>query len=333
MNDPSYYLPVVFILLMGFSMLVYAALDGYDLGVGLLMPFASIEDRDIMIASIGPFWDANETWLVLGVGILLVAFPKAHGIILSGLYLPVAVMLTGLILRGVAFDFRAKAQVSHKNLWDRLFIIGSYLAALSQGYMLGRYIVGLEDTPLAIIFACVSALCITAAYTLIGACWLIMKTSTQLQIFAIGWARKALPLTAIGLISVSVINPFVSDRIFDKWLQWPATVLLVPLPALCAYLLYRLHVTLQKLPTHDDSGCWQPFVTTLGVFTLSFIGLAYSFYPYVVPDQLTVWEAASATESLSVIFKGVVVVVPAILAYTIFSYRVFRGKAQRLTYH
>jgi cytochrome d ubiquinol oxidase subunit II len=148
--DFDTFLPVLFWLLMGVSMLAYVALDGYDLGVGMLLPLARRdEDRDLMVASIGPFWDANETWLVLGVGLLLIAFPKAHGVILGALYLPVAVMLLGLILRGVAFDFRVKAQAKHKPLWNLAFFAGSLLASLSQGWMLGRYVMGLADTPAA----------------------------------------------------------------------------------------------------------------------------------------------------------------------------------------
>ncbi len=333
MHNPDYYLPVLFVLLMGLSMLIYAVLDGYDLGVGMLMPFAAATERDTMIASIGPFWDANETWLVLGVGLLLVAFPKAHGIVLGGLYLPVAMMLLGLILRGVAFDFRAKARVERKALWDTLFSAGSFIAAITQGYMLGRYITGFDNGPTAVAFACVSALCMTAAYILIGANWLIMKTSTSLQLKAVRWARYALPLTCLGLLSVSVINPLVSDRIMTKWFTWPTVLYLAPLPIACCTLLYALHRQLASLPKAQDRHSWVPFALSMSIFTLAFFGLAFSFYPYVVPDRLTIWEAASATESLALIGLGVVVVVPAILAYTLFSYWVFRGKSNKLTYY
>lgn len=332
-NDPNSWLALVFAGLMGLAILIYAVLDGYDLGVGLLLRRAEPDQRDVMIASIGPFWDANETWLVLGVGLLLVAFPSAHGIILSSLYIPVAIMLIGLILRGVAFDFRAKVAVAHKLRWDYAFHIGSLLATLSQGYMLGRYITGFDDSIGAIIFAVVSAIGVTAAYALIGACWLIMKTEGDLQLRAIVWARVSLLLTSIGLIAVSVVNPLVNGRIYEKWLSWPEILYLAPLPVLTFTLLLLTHKTLQRLPATNDRWCWLPFISVALVFVLSFIGLAYSFYPYVVPDQITLWQAASAPESLKFILIGTVIVMPAIMFYTIFAYRIFWGKATALKYY
>ena len=176
MSSAGQWLPVVFLGLMGLAMLIYVLLDGYDLGVGLLLHRASDEHKDTMIASIGPFWDANETWLVLGVGILLIAFPKAHGMVLTALYLPVALMLVGLILRGVAFDFRVKARADHKPLWNRAFFAGSGLAALSQGWMLGRYITGFAEGVEFTLFAAAISLLLPAAYVLLGAAWLILKT-------------------------------------------------------------------------------------------------------------------------------------------------------------
>jgi cytochrome d ubiquinol oxidase subunit II len=185
------WLPLAFAGLMGLAMLIYAVLDGYDLGVGMLMKAATDEEKDVMIASIGPFWDANETWLVLGVGLLLVAFPLAHGIILSNLYLPVALMLIGLIMRGVAFDFRAKAKAGHKHAWNNAFFGGSLLTALAQGYMLGSYILGFEKSYNAFGFSMLVGICVAAGYCLIGSSWLIMKTEHELQRKAVHWARLA----------------------------------------------------------------------------------------------------------------------------------------------
>jgi cytochrome d ubiquinol oxidase subunit II len=181
-------LPIIFMGVMGLAMLTYVVLDGYDLGVGLLMPRASDEHKDMMIATIGPFWDANETWLVLGVGILLIAFPKAHGMVLTAMYLPVACMLIGLILRGVAFDFRVKAHDDHKPMWNRAFFIGSGIAAASQGWMLGHYVTGLSHGWQYQLFAAAIALALPAAYVLLGACWLILKTENELQRLAVHWA-------------------------------------------------------------------------------------------------------------------------------------------------
>jgi cytochrome bd ubiquinol oxidase subunit II len=182
-------LPIIFMALMGISMLVYVVSDGYDLGVGMLMHRATDAEKDVMIASIGPFWDANETWLVLGVGILLVAFPKAHGVVLGELYLPVALMLIGLTLRGVAFDFRVKAKDAHKQTWDRLFFAGSLLASVSQGWMLGRYVSGFGSGWNYPLFAAAIAIALPMAYVSMGAAWLIMKTEGELQARAIGWAH------------------------------------------------------------------------------------------------------------------------------------------------
>ena len=205
-------LPVIFMALMGLSMLVYVISDGYDLGVGMLMHRATPAERDVMIASIGPFWDANETWLVLGVGILLVAFPRAHGLVLGELYLPVALMLVGLTLRGVAFDFRVKAKDTHKQSWDRLFFAGSTLASMSQGWMLDRYVSGFGTGWNCPLFAAAIALALPMAYALMGAAWLIMKIEGALQEGAIGWARTAWAPMVGGLVLISMPRPGSAKR-------------------------------------------------------------------------------------------------------------------------
>ena len=325
-------LPVIFLGLMGIAMLLYAILDGYDLGIGILMVGESETNRDRMIASIGPFWDANETWLVLGVGVLLVAFPVAHGDILTALYLPVSVMLAGLILRGVSFDFRAKVGAKHKNLWDRLFSVGSLMATLSQGYMLGKYIVGFKAGFYPEVFSWVSALCVSFAYTLIGACWLVLKTTDDLQLRAIKWARIGLIVTAVGLLLVSITNPLASEAIYNRWLALPQMLYLAPLPLGTLALIWFMHRHLKKMPYDQDRYCWVPFVLCIGIYVLAFAGLAYSFYPYIIPQQLTVWEAAAAPESLRVVLLGCVVVLPAIFLYTALSYWIFRGKSTALSY-
>ncbi len=326
-------LPVIFAGLMGLSILLYVILDGYDLGVGILMSRASSHEKDMMIASIGPFWDANETWLVLGIGLLLVAFPIAHGIILSTLYLPVALLLVGLILRGVAFDFRAKAQESHKANWDWAFFGGSLLAALAQGYMLGLYIVGFERSLLNVVFGFLCAICLAAGYAFIGACWLIMKTEDDLQVAAARWARICLWLTAVGLAAVSLATPLVSARMFEKWFSLPNLFLLLPIPIITGLLILGLDRLLARMPLPGDDYYWLPFVGAMGVFTLGFLGLAYSFYPFVILDKMTIWQAASAPESLTFILVGALIVLPFILGYTFYAYRVFWGKVRELTYY
>ena len=326
-------LPVIFAGLMGLSILLYVILDGYDLGVGMLMSQAEPDEQDKMIASIGPFWDANETWLVMGIGLLLVAFPIAHGVILTALYLPVAAMLGGLILRGVAFDFRAKVRAERKHLWNYAFIAGSLLAAFAQGFMLGVYIVGFEWSFANATFGILVGICLAAGYIFIGACWLIMKTEGELQRKAIRWARISVWLTAVGLALVSLATPLVSTRVFMKWFTLPDMFLLAPIPIAAAALLIWLELLLRRMPLPGDRYDWLPFLGAMGIFVLGFAGLAYSFYPYVVMDRLTIWQAASAPASLSFIFVGVVIVLPCILAYTAYSYRVFWGKVRELSYY
>lgn len=325
-------LPLIFAGLMGLSILIYVVLDGFDLGVGLLFPFADKAEKDRMVASIGPFWDANETWLVLAIGILLVAFPVAHGAILTQLYLPVAVMLIGLILRGVAFEFRAKAPDAHKTTWDWMFFTGSLMTSLSQGFMLGLYIMGLAWTGWHVGFALVTGVFLTVAYSFIGAAWVIFKTDGILQSKAIGWAQGGIWGVVLGMGAVSMATPFVSTRIYDKWFAWPQMLWLSPLPVLSAALILLIWATLRRLPLPGDHRAWVPFVASIALFALGFLGLAYSFFPYIVPEAITIYEAASAPESLWIILIGTMVVLPIIIAYSVLSYVIFRGKATHLSY-
>lgn len=326
-------LPLIFAALMGLSILIYVILDGFDLGVGLLFPFASEAQRDQMVASIGPFWDANETWLVLAVGILLVAFPAAHGAILTALYLPVFVMLVGLILRGVAFEFRTKAPKAQKPMWDSAFFAGSLLASASQGFMLGIYILGLNFTPWHIGFALLIGALLTIAYSFIGAVWLIGKSEGALLARAITWARGGIWGAVLGLGAVSVATPFISARIADKWLAWPQAAYLAPLPVASAALMAVIYLSLRRLRAAPDAHShWTPFFATSALFALGFGGMAYSFYPYIVPEKLTIDQAASAPESLIIILWGVAIVLPIIIAYSTLSYVIFRGKSRGLRY-
>jgi cytochrome d ubiquinol oxidase subunit II len=300
-------LPVVFLGLMGVAMLAYVVLDGYDLGVGMLLPRATPAERDTMIASIGPFWDANETWLVLGVGILLIAFPKAHGVVMQALYLPVALMLVGLVLRGVAFDFRVKARDPWKPAWNFAFFAGSTLAAAAQGWMLGRYITGLQGG------------------------WLVLKTEGELQQRAVRWAKIAWPPVVVGMALVSLATPVVSPTVRERWFSMPEFIALLPIPLVTIGALVAARAVLNSRLVLNRLA-WLPFTATVAVFGFGAVGLAYSLFPYVVMDRLTVWQAASAPESLIVIGIGCALTVPAIAAYTVFSYRVFRGKARALAY-
>ena len=324
-------LPLIFITIMGLAMLMYVVSDGYDLGVGMLMHRATPEERDVMVDSIGPFWDANETWLVLGVGILLIAFPKAHGLILTELYLPTMFMLVGLILRGAAFDFRVKARSERKNLWDRLFIAGSMLASVAQGWMLGRYISGFGSGWNYPVFAAAIAVALPMSYVLLGASWIIMKTDGPLQERAIGWAKIAWPAMIAGLVLISMATPWVSETVRARWFALPALIAVIAIPITTGVTLLAVRLLLGS-DAIRGALCWLPFVLLIFVYFLSFLGLSYSLFPFVVIDRLTIWEAASSPAALKAILVGVCISLPAIIAYTIFSYRVFRGKIGRLRY-
>ena len=326
------WLPYSFAFLMGLSMLIYSILDGYDLGVGILINKANTREKDLMIASIGPFWDANETWLILGVGLLLVAFPMAHGIILTNLYMPVSFMLFGLIFRGVSFDFRAKVPKEQKDSWNKKFYYGSLLTTVSQGYMLGSYIIGFNNSVYGFIFSCLIAAVLTSSYCLIGACWLIIKCEGDLQKKAVLWARAHFVNSVIGLAVISIATPLGSNRIFDKWFGIPELFWLAPLPLATSALILYLYYLLKRMPLSEDQFNWLPFLITIGIYILSFLGLTYSFYPYIVPDQMTIVEAASSPKALKVILIGVLAVLPILLGYTALSYYIFRGKASELRY-
>jgi cytochrome d ubiquinol oxidase subunit II len=330
--DWPFLLPLIFAGLMGLSILIYVVLDGFDLGIGILFALAEKEEKDRMISAIGPFWDANETWLVLAVGVLLVSFPLAHGIILTALYLPVFALLFGLILRGVAFDFRAKVPVKRKRRWDWVFLSGSLIASLAQGYMLGIYVLGLDDSLAAMGFGALVAVCLAAAYAAMGAAWLIHKTEGELQKKAVVWLRGALVFTAGGLAAVSIATPFASPRIFDKWFSYPEIVVLAPLPVASGLLFLWLWRQSFQFPKEADRHSLLPFLTLALIFALGFAGLAYSFYPYVVPDRLTIWQAAAAPESLGIVLAGTAFVLPVIIGYSFYAYRVFGGKAEDLSY-
>ncbi|WP_444997229.1 cytochrome d ubiquinol oxidase subunit II [Aliikangiella sp. IMCC44359] len=326
-------LPYLFLMLMAVSVFIYATLDGFDLGVGVLLPQDNLAYRNQMIASIGPFWDANETWLVLAVGILLIAFPKAHNIVLRELYIPTLFLLIGLILRGVAFDFRAKAITEYQTVWDHLFKAGSIMASASQGFMLGMYVMGFEYDWATLSFACLSAVCVTFAYAYIGGAWLVLKTEGELQRYAAKKTRQAGWVTAIGIFAICITNPLINPEVAVRWFSMPEAILLMTIPLASLALMFITDYYLKQVPLNDDKACWLPFASVACLFLLCLIGLAYSFYPYIIPYKLLAVEAASSPKSLAFIFYGVVIVLPIILAYTLFSYRVFKGKTTELKYY
>ncbi len=324
-------LPLIFAALMGASILAYVVLDGYDLGVGMLMPAAEEREQNLMVNSIGPFWDANETWLVLGVGILLVAFPAAHGVILQALYLPVAAMLVGLMLRGVAFEFRMKAEGWHRDLWNWLFWFGSFLAAFAQGVMLGRYVTGFAPGFGYWIFALMVGAALCGGYVLLGATWLIARTEGALQRKSLAWARWGLAWVAFGVLLVSLGTPLVSESVRAKWFDFPDTLWLMLLPAASMAAGLRVWFVTGKLLRGEAVNDWAAFAGAVAIFVLAFLGLAYSIFPYVVIDRIGIWESAHPA-SLRVVLWGALAVLPFIVAYNVLAYRIFRGKAREKLY-
>lgn len=330
--DLAYWLPLFFAAAMGLALLIYVLLDGYDLGIGMLLPFANDSEKDVMVAAIGPFWDANETWIVLGIGILLIAFPVAHGMILTTLYLPVTLMLMGLILRGVAFDFRVKAGDARKAMWNRLFALGSLLASVCQGWMLGAYVTGLTGDRTGTLFAALIGIALPALYIMLGAAWLLIKTEDALFEKAVRWGRLALLPMGAGLLLVSIATPLVSPAIADKWFSLPNAIGLLPIPLTTVVAYAGLVWIFNSRRILDNGYGWLAFVALAAICVLASIGLGYSLFPDIVIGRLDIWQAASATESLLFTFWGVLITLPAILGYTVFIYRVFRGKATRLSY-
>ena len=325
-------LPLVFMAIMGLALLLYVILDGYDLGIGLLLPFASDKEKDTMIAAIGPFWDANETWLVLGVGVLLIAFPAAHGLVLTALYVPVTIMLIGLILRGVSFDFRVKAAARQKRMWNRAFAAGSLLAATAQGWMLGSYVTGLTPSALNTAFAALIAVTMPALYVVLGAGWLLLKTDGPLFDKALRWGRLALLPMGVALFAISIVTPLVSPTIAERWFTLPNFIGLLPIPLATLVAFGAVYWVLHRRSVATAGYAWIVLGGTVLMCVMAALGLAYSLYPYVVLDRLTVWDAAAAPGSLKFVFAGVALVLPFTAAYTVFVYRVFHGKATDLGY-
>jgi cytochrome d ubiquinol oxidase subunit II len=314
-------LPLVFAVLMGASILAYVVLDGYDLGVGMLLPAAERDEQDRMVASIGPFWDANGTWLVLGVGLLLVAFPGAHGEVLGALYLPVAAMLVGLMLRGAAFELRIKAEGWHRELWNWLFWAGSFLAAFAQGLMLGRYITGFDSGAGYWLFALVTGAALCGGYVLLGATWLIYRVEGALRDKAVAWARWGLLWVALGVALVSLGTPLVSETVREKWFSVPRIFFLAALPAATVAAWCFVWFNLRRSDT-------KPFLGAVAIYVLAFAGLAYSLFPYVIIDRMTIWQAAAHDSALKFVLAGAAVVLPFIVGYTLYVYRLFGGKAK-----
>ena len=323
-------LPLIWYGLITTAIFLYVILDGFDLGVGILFPFAPSEKcRDRMMNSIAPFWDGNETWLVLGGGGLFAAFPLAYAVLMPALYIPIILMLLGLVFRGVAFEFRFKANSSRK-IWDQAFHFGSLLATFSQGVVLGAFVQGVTVQGRSFAggafdwltaFSVMTGLALVCGYTLLGSTWLIMKTEDETQQWARQCAIYVLVFVAVFMGLVSLSMPFLNTDIKNLWFSWPNILMLSPMPLLSAGMLVVLWKDLRRQREY------RPFLLSLGLFLMNYIGLGISMWPWLVPFEITFRQAAAAPESQSLLLVGTVIMLPIILTYVGYCYYIFRGKS------
>lgn len=332
--EPTFDLTIIWAGIIGFGLMMYVLMDGFDLGQGILFMFAPNEAaRDQMMNSVAPVWDGNETWLVLGGAGLLAAFPLVYSVFLPALYIGVFLLLAGLIFRGVAFEFRFKAKTS-KYLWNWSFTVGSTVAAFAQGAVVGAYIQGFETegfvysggpldwlTP----FTVITGLGLVAGYALLGSTWLIMKTEGEVQ----DWAYKLTPRLLAALLVVFTIvciyTPFVDPFVKSRWFD--SVSLIWALPALALFCAYLVMTSVKK---RQDG---MPFVASMGIFLFSYLGLLASKWPYIVPPKFTIWDAASSYNSQLFLLLGFLFVIPIVLGYTTWTYWIFRGKVKATGYH
>jgi len=324
-------LPLIWGAIILLAIAIYVILDGFDLGVGILFLFAPSEEcKNKMINSIAPFWDGNETWLVLGGGVLFAAFPMAYAIISPAVYLPILFMLVALIFRGVAFEFRFKASAEYRKIWDMSFHYGSVFAAFMQGVILGSIVQGVsvDNSRFAgkafdwlSAFSVVTGIALVMGYALLGATWIIMKSSATTQ----NWARRVASYLIVHVLFFMAIvclwMPFIDDAIYARWFLWPNCLYVAVIPLVTIYVSSRL---IHAIRANYE---YEPFFMTIALFMLGFLGLLISLWPYIVPRSVTFTQAAASPKSLSIMLVGVTIALPVILLYTGYNYYVFRGKA------
>jgi cytochrome d ubiquinol oxidase subunit II len=328
-------LPTIWALIIAFAVFAYVVMDGFDLGIGILFPAFKGRERDMAMNSIAPVWDGNETWLVLGGGGLMAAFPVAYGVVFSALYTPIVAMLLALIFRGVAFEFRWR-RAAHRPYWDVAFTLGSVVAALAQGITLGGLLQGIAVngrvygggwwdwlTP----FSVAVGVALVCGYALLGSTWLIMKSEGTLLDRCYPLAQRFAAATIVGMAVVSAWTPFLSYDYYRRWFAWPQVLFTAQVPLLVVIASVGFFFALRHRRSY-----W-PFLIALALFALGLIGLGISLYPYVVPRSITIWDAAAPTRSLVFMLVGAAIMVPIILAYTGYAYWVFRGKTADEGYH
>ena len=327
-------LPTIWLGIIAFCILMYVILDGFTLGAGLLLPFIKKpQDRNIIFSTLLPTWDGNQTWLVLGAASLYGAFPRAFSILLPNLYFPLLMMVLALLFRGVCFEFRLKASTSAIPRWDRLFFSGSLIATLMQGLVLGTFIHGFGKN-ISVIkpeiylwvnpFSFFIALCIPFGYALLGATRLLYKTRDELQNFFFKKAKWLLFIAAIAMLCISLWTPFVDTYAKQRWFASPWSNYITIIPILCVILFIGCWRALAKKKEN------QPFFFTIGIFLCGYLGLGYSVWPYIIPYQITIDKAASPDNALLFILVGAIIMLPVLIAYTAYSYYIFRGKVDEV---
>ncbi|MGB4073904.1 cytochrome d ubiquinol oxidase subunit II [Pseudomonas sp.] len=323
-------LSLIWAVIIAFGVMMYVVMDGFDLGIGILFPFVkSAGERDVMMNTVAPVWDGNETWLVLGGAALFGAFPLAYAVVLSALYLPLIFMLLGLIFRGVAFEFRFKAKAARRHIWDKAFIGGSLTATFFQGVALGAYIDGFKVVDRVYVggaldwltpFSLFCGLALIAAYALLGCTWLIMKTEGRLQQQMHDMARP-LVFVLLGVTGiVSLWTPLAHADIAQRWFSLPNIFWFMPVPLLVMLCTWAL------LRAVARNANYSPFLLTLTLIFLGYSGLGISLWPNIIPPSISIWEAAAPPQSQGFILVGALFIIPFILMYTAWSYYVFRGK-------
>jgi cytochrome bd ubiquinol oxidase subunit II len=325
-------LPIIWAIIIVFGLMMYVVMDGFDLGIGILFGFVTDrKDRDIMVHSVAPVWDGNETWLVMGGASLLAAFPLAYSVILSALYIPLVLMLAGLIWRGVAFEFRFKADEAHRPFWDKAFCWGSFIAAISQGMALGAFINGFHVTGASYEggafdwltpFSLFTGLSVPIAYALLGTTWLIMKTQGELQRRMVFLAKPILLLVLVAAGTISLWTPLTHPSVAARWFTMPGLLYFSPVPILVLATAWLMVKTLSRQP---HAG---PFILALFLLFLGYSGLAISLWPNIIPPDVSIRAAASPPQSMGFALVGALFIIPFILAYTAWSYYVFRGKVE-----
>jgi cytochrome bd ubiquinol oxidase subunit II len=323
-------LSLIWAVIIAFGVMMYVVMDGFDLGIGILFPFVKSEgERDVMMNTVAPVWDGNETWLVLGGAALFGAFPLAYAVVLSALYLPLIFMLLGLIFRGVAFEFRFKAKAAKRHLWDKAFIGGSLTATFFQGVALGAYIDGFEVVDRVFVggsldwftpFSLFCGLALIAAYALLGCTWLIMKTSGRLQQQMHDLARPLVLVVLAVTGIVSLWTPLAHAEIAERWFSLPNLFWFIPVPLLVLLCTWAL------LRAVASNAHYSPFLLTLALIFLGYSGLGISLWPNIIPPSISIWDAAAPPQSQGFILVGALFIIPVILMYTAWSYYVFRGK-------